>query len=137
MCNAVCTALRLLRGCVCVRRRTRMHAYARARTRIRSLQIARVIEAVTAKYGQLNTVVSCAGIVKMEAIVGPSGPHTLATFQKLLTVNTVGTFNVLRLAAESMAKGAADEHGERGVIVNTARYVCTNVIPCMGTHTCV
>lgn len=89
-----------------------------------TLQIARVIEAVTAKYGPLNTVVQCAGIGVAMKLLGKKGVHPLEAFQKVLTVNTVGTFNVLRLAAESMAKGAADEHGERGVIVNTARYVC-------------
>lgn len=53
-------------------------------------------------------------------ILGKNGPHDLDKFAKVLHVNTVGTFNVMRLAAEAMSKGEPDAGGERGVIVNTA-----------------
>ncbi len=68
----------------------------------------------------LRIVVSCAGIGPAARILSKSGPHTLALFRKVLDINLVGTFNVLRLGAEIMAQTAADEAGQRGVIVNTA-----------------
>jgi NAD(P)-dependent dehydrogenase (short-subunit alcohol dehydrogenase family) len=52
--------------------------------------------------------------------VGRDGPHDLELFQKVIAVNLVGTFNMLRLAAAAMAKNEADAGGERGVIVNTS-----------------
>ncbi|MEP7063925.1 MAG: 3-hydroxyacyl-CoA dehydrogenase [Betaproteobacteria bacterium] len=71
-------------------------------------------------YGGLQGLVNCAGIVHGEKVVGKDGPHTLAGFRRAIDINLVGTFNVLRLAAEAMAKGAPNVEGERGVIVNTA-----------------
>lgn len=66
-------------------------------------------------------VVNCAGICPGERVVGREGPHDLALFQKTLTVNLVGSFNVLRLCAERMASAdAVNEDNERGVIINTA-----------------
>lgn len=53
-------------------------------------------------------------------MVGKKGPHDLDTFAKVLMVNTVGSFNVIRMAAARMAAAEPDERGERGVIVNTA-----------------
>ena len=69
--------------------------------------------------GPLRVAVSCAGIGTPGRILGKAGPLPLEQFAKVVTVNLVGTFNVLRLAAEAMA--ATDPvDGERGVIVNTA-----------------
>jgi NAD(P)-dependent dehydrogenase (short-subunit alcohol dehydrogenase family) len=68
-------------------------------------------------FGGLHGAVACAGIAVAERILGKNGPHPLATFAKVVTVNLVGTFNLLRLAAEAMAKNAASE---RGVVVMTA-----------------
>jgi len=82
-------------------------------------QVAAAIEEA-AKLGGVNTVVQCAGIAPPAKLVGKKGPHDLALFQKVLEVNTVGTFNVMRLAAEAMQKGEPNETGERGVIINTA-----------------
>jgi NAD(P)-dependent dehydrogenase (short-subunit alcohol dehydrogenase family) len=48
------------------------------------------------------------------------GPHSLATFARAVSINLIGTFNMIRLAADAMSKQEANEHGERGVIVNTA-----------------
>ena len=70
--------------------------------------------------GTLNGLVNCAGIVHAERIVGKDGPHTLAGFQRAVAINLVGTFNLIRLAAQVMAAGEPNAEGERGVIVNCA-----------------
>jgi len=64
--------------------------------------------------------VNCAGIAVGEKTVGKEGPHSLAKFTKVITVNLIGTFNMIRLAADAMSKGQPNAAGERGVIVNTA-----------------
>jgi NAD(P)-dependent dehydrogenase (short-subunit alcohol dehydrogenase family) len=71
-------------------------------------------------FGALNGAVACAGIAVAERILGKNGPHPLAAFAKVVTVNLVGTFNLLRLAADAMARNAAGAGGERGVVVMTA-----------------
>jgi len=81
---------------------------------------ANVIEATIEKFGALRGLVSCAGILGAARIVGRDGPHDLALFQKVIQVNLVGTFNMLRLAAAAMAKNEPNVEGERGVIINTA-----------------
>ena len=74
---------------------------------------------VAAELGTLRIAVNCAGIGPAARTYGKNGPFPLDLFTKVVTVNLIGTFNVIRLAAERMA--AADESdGERGVIVNTA-----------------
>ena len=70
--------------------------------------------------GPLRGLVNCAGIVSSERTVGRDGPHALASFARLVNVNLIGTFNLLRLAADAMARLAPAGDGERGVIVNTA-----------------
>jgi len=64
--------------------------------------------------------IQCAGIGLAEKLLGKTGPHTLTSFLKVIQVNLVGTFNVMRLAAEAMSQGQPSASGERGVIVNTA-----------------
>ena len=71
-------------------------------------------------FGGLQGLVNCAGIVHAERIVGKEGPHTLAGFRRAVDINLVGTFNLIRLAAQAMANGEPNAEGERGVIVNTA-----------------
>ncbi len=71
-------------------------------------------------FGGLQGLVNCAGVVHGEKVVGKEGPHTLAGFARVIDINLVGTFNLIRLAADAMTKGAPNEEGERGVIVNTA-----------------
>jgi NAD(P)-dependent dehydrogenase (short-subunit alcohol dehydrogenase family) len=71
-------------------------------------------------FGALQGLVNCAGIVHGEKVVGKDGPHSLAGFTRAVNINLIGTFNLTRLAAEVMAKGAPNAGGERGVIVNTA-----------------
>jgi NAD(P)-dependent dehydrogenase (short-subunit alcohol dehydrogenase family) len=71
-------------------------------------------------FGALHGVVQCAGIVLGERIIGKTGPHDLAAFQRVIGVNLIGTFNVLRLAAQAMSRNQPGGGGERGVIINTA-----------------
>ncbi len=68
----------------------------------------------------LRIVVSCAGIAPAARVLGRTGPHDLDLFRTVVMVNLVGTFNVMRLAAEAIAATEADEAGQRGVVVNTA-----------------
>lgn len=77
--------------------------------------------ATAAGLGPLRLAVNCAGIAPAARVVGRSGAHDLALFERTLRVNLLGTFNVLRLAAQRMqAEAATTPDGERGVIVNTA-----------------
>ncbi|MGB4912745.1 MAG: 3-hydroxyacyl-CoA dehydrogenase [Candidatus Dechloromonas phosphoritropha] len=71
-------------------------------------------------FGGLHGLVNCAGVAPAEKVVGRDGPHKLETFARTININLVGTFNMIRLAAEAMMKGEPDAGGERGVIVNTA-----------------
>jgi NAD(P)-dependent dehydrogenase (short-subunit alcohol dehydrogenase family) len=71
-------------------------------------------------FGALHGAINCAGIASAEKVLGREGPHPLESFSKVVEVNLVGTFNVVRLAAEAMARNEPTEGGERGVIVNTA-----------------
>ena len=78
------------------------------------------IALVTQRFGALHGLVNCAGIAPAQRIVGKEGAHSLDLFAKVVSVNLIGTFNVMRLAAVAMANNAPDAGGERGVIVNTA-----------------
>jgi NAD(P)-dependent dehydrogenase (short-subunit alcohol dehydrogenase family) len=71
-------------------------------------------------FGGLHGAVLCAGIGLAERLLGKTGPHSLAAFTKVINVNLIGTFNVIRLAAAAMSQGAPTAGGERGVIVTTA-----------------
>jgi len=68
----------------------------------------------------LRLAVNCAGIAPARRILSSKGTHELGLFEKIMSVNLIGTFNVLRLAAEAIARSEPDEAGERGLIVNTA-----------------
>ena len=70
--------------------------------------------------GEFRGAVNCAGVASAEKVLGREGPHALDSFAKVVQVNLVGTFNVIRLAAEAMSGLDPLESGERGVIVNTA-----------------
>ena len=71
--------------------------------------------------GPVRVSVSCAGVGWAKRTLDKEGaPHDLEMFRTVIEINLVGTFNMLRLAAATMARGDADESGERGVIVNTA-----------------
>ncbi len=69
---------------------------------------------------ELRLAVNCAGIAPSARIVSRRGAHDLDLFRSVVAVNLVGTFNVLRLAAEAMSRLPADADGQRGVVVNTA-----------------
>ncbi|MCW5635859.1 MAG: 3-hydroxyacyl-CoA dehydrogenase [Rubrivivax sp.] len=80
-------------------------------------------QAVVAKAtstGKLMGLVNCAGIAIAVKTVGKEGPHPLAQFARVININLVGTFNMIRLAADAMAKNAPEATGERGVCINTA-----------------
>jgi NAD(P)-dependent dehydrogenase (short-subunit alcohol dehydrogenase family) len=80
-------------------------------------------QAVIAKavsLGKLMGMVNCAGIAPAVKTVGKDGAHPLATFSKTITVNLIGSFNMIRLAAEAMAKNEPESTGERGVLISTA-----------------
>ncbi len=71
-------------------------------------------------FGSLQGAINCAGIGVAEKTVGKDGPHSLASFKRVIEVNLIGTFNVIRLAAAQMAAQEPNLGGERGVIINTA-----------------
>lgn len=79
-----------------------------------------LIKATLSKFGAIHGLVNCAGVAPAEKTVGRNGPHSLASFANVININLVGTFNMLRLAADAMQKQAPTPTGERGVIINTA-----------------
>ncbi|MFC4024050.1 3-hydroxyacyl-CoA dehydrogenase [Oceanobacillus longus] len=79
------------------------------------------METAVNKFGSINTLVNCAGIGAAEKTYsGKRGPHDLSSFNKVIQVNLIGTFNAIRLAAEKMSENEPNDKGERGVIINTA-----------------
>ena len=68
----------------------------------------------------MRVLVNCAGVGNAGRIVGRDGPLPLEAFEKVVRVNLIGTFNMLRLAAAEMSAADPQEDGERGVIINTA-----------------
>ena len=77
-----------------------------------------VAKAVSA--GKLMGLVNCAGIAPAEKTVGKNGAHSLTLFSKVVQVNLIGSFNMIRLTAEAMAKNDPESTGERGVMISTA-----------------
>src|SRR5215471_9935756 len=82
--------------------------------------VSSVLETAVSEFGAINGAINCAGIGVAEKTVGKEGPHSLASFKRIIEVNLIGTFNVIRLAAAQMAAQEPNAGGERGVIVNTA-----------------
>ena len=78
------------------------------------------IKAAVDAFGSLHVTINCAGIGNAERVIGKNGPASLAGFTKVINVNLIGTFNVIRLAAVAMAENTPEGDGERGVIINTA-----------------
>ena len=70
--------------------------------------------------GKLMGLVNCAGIAPAEKTVGKNGAHSLALFNKTITVNLIGSFNMIRLVSEAMCKNEPESTGERGVLISTA-----------------
>ena len=85
-----------------------------------SASVQAAIDFALSTFGALHGVISCAGILGAGRIVGKNGPHDSELFARIVQVNLVGTFNLVRLAAVAMAAGQANEEGERGVLVTTA-----------------
>ncbi|MFG1302316.1 3-hydroxyacyl-CoA dehydrogenase [Xanthobacter sp. V3C-3] len=71
-------------------------------------------------FGHLNGLVNCAGVAPGEKVVGRDAPHRLDSFARAVGINLIGTFNMLRLAADAIVKEEPTADGERGVIINTA-----------------
>ena len=85
-----------------------------------AVQVAHAVAEATRQPGPLSGVVNCAGIGSAAKVISRDGPQPLADFERIVGVNLIGTFNVIRLAAAAMAENEPDDDGGRGVIVNTA-----------------
>jgi NAD(P)-dependent dehydrogenase (short-subunit alcohol dehydrogenase family) len=83
-------------------------------------EVQQAVDAAVKAFGAVHGAVNAAGIGVAERVLGKEGPQPLANFAKVIHINLVGTFNVIRLAAAAMARNEPGESGERGVIVNTA-----------------
>jgi NAD(P)-dependent dehydrogenase (short-subunit alcohol dehydrogenase family) len=89
-------------------------------TDVTSDESARQAFAAAVALGPLRGLVNCAGIATAEKVVGREGAHKLDSFARTITINLVGSFNMIRLAAEIMSASEPDASGERGVLVSTA-----------------
>ncbi len=78
------------------------------------------VQTAISTFGALHGLLNCAGVAPAEKVLGKEGPHRLESFAKVININLVGTFNMLRLAVEAMSRNEPDAGGERGVIINTA-----------------
>jgi NAD(P)-dependent dehydrogenase (short-subunit alcohol dehydrogenase family) len=83
-------------------------------------QVSAAVETAAGAGVPLRVVVNCAGIGPSARILSRKGPHDLDLFRKVVEINLIGTFNVLTLAAAAIAQTEPDEHGQRGVAINTA-----------------
>ncbi len=71
-------------------------------------------------FGKIDVAVNCAGVGDAQKVFGKKGPHDLSIFNKVVQINLIGSFNVLRLAVEKMVNNEPNQSGERGVIINTS-----------------
>jgi NAD(P)-dependent dehydrogenase (short-subunit alcohol dehydrogenase family) len=78
------------------------------------------IDVAVKRFGALHGLINCAGILGASRIVGREGPHDLALFQRVIAVNLIGTFNMLRLAAAAMSQNVPNADDERGIIISTS-----------------
>ncbi|MBB3139627.1 3-hydroxyacyl-CoA dehydrogenase [Halomonas organivorans] len=78
------------------------------------------VDLAVSHFGGLQGLINCAGIGDPAKVLGRQGPQPLATFSRVVQINLIGTFNMIRLATAAMAEGEPQADGERGVIVNTA-----------------
>jgi NAD(P)-dependent dehydrogenase (short-subunit alcohol dehydrogenase family) len=85
-----------------------------------SAQVERAVAAVGEKFGALHGAINCAGVATAERVIGREGPQPLEHFTKVISVNLIGTFNVIRLAAVKMLERSVEPGEDRGVIVCTA-----------------
>ncbi|KLU62886.1 3-oxoacyl-[acyl-carrier-protein] reductase FabG [Peptococcaceae bacterium CEB3] len=82
--------------------------------------VQRALARATEIFGRVTVLVNCAGIAIAEKVLGKQGPHSLESFTRVLQVNLIGTFNVIRLTVEKMSDNEPGAGGERGVIISTA-----------------
>jgi len=78
------------------------------------------VQLVSDKFVNLRGSIQCAGIAVAERLLGKTGPHSLELFSRVITINLIGTFNVVRLVAEIVSRSEPLPSGERGVLINTA-----------------
>ncbi len=83
-------------------------------------QDAQAAVAAALEMGTLFGLVNCAGVAPAAKTVGKNGAHALDLFQKVVSINLIGTFNMIRVASEAMSKNNPEPTGERGVLINTA-----------------
>jgi NAD(P)-dependent dehydrogenase (short-subunit alcohol dehydrogenase family) len=83
-------------------------------------QVKAAVGLAISAFGGLHGAINSAGIGTAAKVLGKNGPHPLDLFERIIRVNLVGTFNVIRLAAAAISQNAPDGNGERGVIINTA-----------------
>lgn len=78
------------------------------------------VELARSRFGGLQGLINCAGVAPAAKVLGKDGPHPLDVFARVVNINLVGAFNMMRIAAAAMAEGEPNADGERGVIINTA-----------------
>jgi NAD(P)-dependent dehydrogenase (short-subunit alcohol dehydrogenase family) len=78
------------------------------------------VELARSRFGGLQGLINCAGVGPAWKVLGKEGPHPLDSFARTVSINLVGAFNMIRLAAAAMAEGEPNSEGERGIIINTA-----------------
>lgn len=83
-------------------------------------EVQAAVQLAVERFGGLHGAISCAGIGNPEKVLGKEAPHRLESFAKVIEVNLIGTFNVIRLAAFQMSQNTPNEQGERGVLISTA-----------------
>jgi NAD(P)-dependent dehydrogenase (short-subunit alcohol dehydrogenase family) len=83
-------------------------------------EVRSAIQRAKDQFGRIDGLVNCAGVAPAERVVGRHGAHRLETFSLCIHINLIGTFNMIRLVAETMAAQTPNADGERGVIINTA-----------------
>jgi NAD(P)-dependent dehydrogenase (short-subunit alcohol dehydrogenase family) len=84
------------------------------------VDVQKAVDVAMTEMGGLHGAINCAGVGVPEKVLGKNGPIALASFAKVININLLGTFNVIRLAAHAMSQQAPNEEGERGVLINTA-----------------
>ena len=82
--------------------------------------VAGAVRAALEAFGALHGSVQCAGVALAEKVLGKEGPNPLAHFARVIQINLVGTYNVVRLVADALARNTPNAAGERGVLINTA-----------------
>ena len=78
------------------------------------------INMAISKFGHLDGLINCAGVAPAEKILGKNGPHGLDSYSNVIKINLIGTFNMIRLAAQAMSNNQTDAQGDNGVIISTA-----------------